>query len=86
MAFAANPPKITEWMAPMRAQASTAMASSGVMPMYTATRSPFLMPSRLQRIGKLLHLRVQLAHKSATNFTRLPLPDIAVLFARPPCT
>ena len=28
-----KPPKITEWGAPMRAQASIAMASSGTMPM-----------------------------------------------------
>ena len=29
MAWAEKPPKITEWVAPMRAQASMAMASSG---------------------------------------------------------
>ena len=33
MASEENPPKITLWAAPMRAQASIAMASSGTMPM-----------------------------------------------------
>ena len=33
MAWAEKPPKITEWGAPIRAQASMAMASSGTMPM-----------------------------------------------------
>ena len=31
--LALKPPKTTEWMAPMRAQASTLMASSGIMGM-----------------------------------------------------
>ena len=30
---AANPPKTTEWMAPIRAQASMAMTASGIMGM-----------------------------------------------------
>jgi hypothetical protein len=33
MAVGAKPPKITLWAAPMRAQASMAMASSGTMGM-----------------------------------------------------
>jgi len=33
IAWALNPPKITEWIAPIRAQASIAIASSGTMPM-----------------------------------------------------
>ncbi len=31
--LAANPPNTTEWMAPMRAQASMAMAASAIMGM-----------------------------------------------------
>ncbi len=31
--FAAKPPNTTEWMAPMRAQASMAMAASGIIGM-----------------------------------------------------
>ena len=33
MAVAEKPPKITEWIAPIRAQASIAATTSGVMPM-----------------------------------------------------
>ena len=40
-----NPPNTTEWTAPMRVQASIVTTSSGIMGMYTATRSPRPTPS-----------------------------------------
>ena len=39
-----KPPNTTEWMAPMRAQASIATAASGTIGMYRATRSPLATP------------------------------------------
>ncbi len=42
--FAAKPPKTTEWTAPRRAQASMAMAASGIIGMYMITLSPFCTP------------------------------------------
>ena len=53
MASAANPPKTTEWTAPIRAQASRAMASSGTIGMYIVTTSPFLMPSFFSTLANL---------------------------------
>ena len=41
---ALNPQNTTLWMAPMRAQASTPTTRSGIMGMYTTTRSPLPMP------------------------------------------
>ena len=41
MDWALNPPNTTECTAPIRAQASTAMANSGIIPMYKQTRSLF---------------------------------------------
>ena len=45
MASGENPPKITEWATPMRAQASMATGSSGIIGMYMAARSPLRRPS-----------------------------------------
>ncbi len=41
---AAKPPKTTEWMAPMRAQASMPISASGSIGRYRITRSPRLTP------------------------------------------
>jgi hypothetical protein len=41
---ALNPPKTTEWTAPMRAQASIVKASSGIIGKYRQTRSPLRTP------------------------------------------
>ena len=38
---AEKPANTTEWMAPIRAHASTAIANSGIIGMYKQTRSPF---------------------------------------------
>ena len=40
----AKPPNTTEWMAPMRTQASIAKAASGIIGMYSSTRSPWPTP------------------------------------------
>jgi len=42
--LAAKPPKTTECTAPIRAQASMAIAASGTMGMYRMTRSPLPTP------------------------------------------
>ena len=47
-----NPPKITQWTAPIRAQASMAMASSGIIGMYIETTSPLPMPSFFSTLAK----------------------------------
>ena len=44
-ASALNPPKIMLCTAPIRAQASIAIASSGIIGMYKVTRSPVSTPS-----------------------------------------
>lgn len=41
----AKPPNTTEWIAPMRAQASSVMCASAIIGMYTNTRSPRCTPS-----------------------------------------
>ena len=51
-ASAAKPPKTTEWVAPMRAQASIATGSSGTMPRYIATRSPLATPIPFRALAK----------------------------------
>ncbi len=38
-------------MAPIRAHASTAIISSGIIGMYTATRSPFFTPFRFSTLA-----------------------------------
>ncbi len=53
MASAANPPKTTEWTAPIRVQANMAMANSGTIGMYMATTSPFLMPCFFSALANL---------------------------------
>ena len=53
MASAENPPKTTEWTAPIRAQASMAMASSGIIGMYIDTTSPLPMPSFFSTLANL---------------------------------
>jgi len=42
---AANPPNTTECTAPSRAHASIAITASGIIGMYTTTRSPFATPN-----------------------------------------
>ncbi len=42
--FAAKPPKTTEWIAPIRVQASIAIKASGIIGIYMITRSPDTMP------------------------------------------
>ena len=44
--WAANPPNTTECTAPSRAQASIAITASGIIGMYSTTRSPLSTPSR----------------------------------------
>ena len=56
MASAEKPPKTTQWTAPMRAQASMAIASSGIIGMYIETTSPLRTPKRLQHVGELADL------------------------------
>ena len=51
MDCAENPPNTTEWIAPIRAQASTAIASSGTMGIYIHIRSPFLAPLFLSTLA-----------------------------------
>ncbi len=53
MASAENPPKITQWTAPIRAQASMAMANSGIIGMYIETTSPRPMPSFFRQLANL---------------------------------
>ncbi len=50
---ALKPPNTIEWIAPMRVQASIAMASSGIIGRYRLTRSPFLMPCDLSTFANL---------------------------------
>jgi len=52
-ASALKPPNTTLWVAPMRAQASMATASSGTMGMYSVTRSPGRMPRPLSALANL---------------------------------
>ena len=47
---AENPANMTEWIAPIRAQANTLTASSGIMGKYIATRSPFWIPLSIVEI------------------------------------
>ena len=47
-----KPPKTTEWMAPMRAQARTATAISGIMGRYMVTRSPRSTPRASMALEK----------------------------------
>lgn len=46
-----KPAKITEWTAPMRAQASMAMGSSQTVGRYRDTASPLLTPSDLSQLA-----------------------------------
>ena len=50
---ALNPPNTMLWGAPMRAQASMAMASSGTMGMYRVTRSPLFTPRLFKPLANL---------------------------------
>ena len=43
-ASAEKPPKTTEWIAPILAQASRVITASGIIGRYTATRSPLATP------------------------------------------
>ncbi len=52
-AFAEKPAKTTEWIAPILAQASIEIASSGTIGRYIATLSPFLMPLSLSTLANL---------------------------------
>ena len=52
-ASAEKPPNTTEWGAPMRAQASMAMAASGTIGMYKATKSPLPMPRLRKALAAL---------------------------------
>ena len=52
MASGEKPPKITEWATPMRVQASMVTASSGIIGMYTAMRSPLRRPRRSSTLAK----------------------------------
>ena len=47
-----KPPKMTECVAPIRAQASIAIASSGMSGRYSATRSPVSTPACLRTFAK----------------------------------
>jgi hypothetical protein len=49
-----KPPKTIEWIAPIRAQASMAITSSGTIGMYSATRSPFSTPFFFSTLAKRL--------------------------------
>ncbi len=51
-ASAEKPPNTTEWMAPMRAQASMATAASGIMGRYSVMRSPFTTPSAVSALAR----------------------------------
>ena len=46
-----KPPKTTECTAPMRAQASIAMAASGIIGIYSVTVSPLRMPSSFSALA-----------------------------------
>ncbi len=48
-----NAPNTTEWIAPMRAQASMATGSWGIICMYRQTRSPFSTPSDFSALANL---------------------------------
>ena len=75
MALAANPPKMTEWTAPMRAQASRAMASSGRHAHVDGDAVAFLDAERLEGVGELLHFDVELGVGEAADFAGLAFPD-----------
>ena len=47
-----KPPNTTEWIAPMRAQASIATAASGIIGRYSVTRSPFTTPSAVSAFAR----------------------------------
>ena len=47
-----KPPNTTEWIAPMRAQASIATAASGTIGKYIVTRSPRRTPCAFSALAK----------------------------------
>ncbi len=61
IASALKPPKITEWMAPIRAQASMATASSGTMPQVDGDAIALLDAVGLENVGESTDLVVELA-------------------------
>ena len=61
-ASAEKPPKTTEWMAPIRAQASSVMTASGIIGRYTATRSPLATPRDSKALAAFLTSSVSWAY------------------------
>ena len=50
-AVAENPANTTECIAPIRAQAKTEIANSGIIGRYIQTRSPFLIPCSFKTLA-----------------------------------
>ena len=75
IALAANPPKITECTAPIRAQAR--MRNGQLRRHAHVHRNPVALfdPEALQRIRKPLHLGMQLAEGQPPNLARLAFPQ-----------
>ncbi len=78
-ASAEKPPNTTLCGAPILAQASSAMGNSGTIPMYTATRSPFLTPSDFSALAQRLTSRSSIPKVSTRESPGSPSQIIAAL-------
>ena len=82
---ALNPPKTTLCTAPMRAQASMAIASSGISGRYNATRSPRWTPSDFSTLANCADLAVEVPIGQRPPVARFTFPDDRGLVAPRPC-
>ena len=71
---AQKPPKTTLWIAPMRAQASIATATSGIIGRKIPTTSPLLDAVVLQRVGEPLDVAMQVGVGDVARLALLAVP------------
>jgi len=81
-ASALKPPKMIECGAPIRAQASIAIASSGIIGMYKVTRSPVSTPSFFNTFANRQTSRCRSWYRSTLESPSSPSQMIAALFFR----
>lgn len=81
MAVSEKPPKMTECVAPMRAQARSAIASSGDHRQVDGDAIALLDAERLERVGGAAHLGVELAIGERAHLAGLADPDERALVA-----